>query len=207
MAFDGIPWWQLFVQFCVLSFIVFGLIGVAVGVGLIVAPPRTFRFFHAVNGWISTRSVLKSVEVPRDTDRIAHRHRHWIGAAFVVLGAIAIAGLVARVDVAALSQIVAPSGMQPVAEWIVESLRWFLIVGSAAGVVVGAMLVLSPNAEDTLERFANKWVSTRRIARSGDAMHLALDRLVEAHPAPAGWIIACAAAGVVIVGAVMLARL
>ncbi len=88
----------------------------------------------------------------------------------------------------------------------VESAKWVLIVGSAFGVVIGAMLLFYPNAESMLERFANRWVSSRQVVRSWDDMHMTLDRLVEAHPKPAGWIIACTSAAAVICAIVMLVR-
>jgi hypothetical protein len=206
MAPFSVQLWQMFMQFVMLSFVVFGALGLAVGVGLIASSQKTLRVFQVVNRWISTRSVLKQVEVPHDTDRIAHKYRHWIGVAFIVFGAIATFGLIARIDVSALSEMFAKGEMRPLAALIVQCVRWFLIVGSVGGLAVGAMLLLSPTAEDTLERFTNKWVSTRRIARGGDEMHLTLDRLVEAHPAPSGWIVACAAAAVMIYGLVMLGR-
>jgi len=37
-------------------------------------------------------------------------------------------------------------------------------------------------------------------------MHMTLDRLVEAHPMPAGWIIGCTSAAAVIFGIIMLVR-
>jgi hypothetical protein len=37
-------------------------------------------------------------------------------------------------------------------------------------------------------------------------MHMTLDRLVEAHPRPAGWIIACTSAAAAIFGLIVLTR-
>lgn len=199
--------WQMLVQFLMLSFVVFGIVGLAVGVGLIVSSRKTFQVFQVVNRWRSTRGVLKPLEITRDTDQIAHKYRHWVGTAFIAVGAISIFGLIARFDVPALSEALAKGMARPVVALIVESVRWFLVVSSVVGVVVGGMLVFSPNATNTLEKFANKWVSTRQMVRGGDDMHMTLDRLVEAHPKPSGWVIACAAAAVVIYGLIMLGRL
>src|SRR5215470_11869378 len=99
--------WHMFMQLLMLSFLVFGAIGLVVGIGLVVSSQKTFRVFQVVNRWVSTRSVLKQVELPRDTDRIAHKYRRWIGTAFIVLGAISIFGLIARIDVSALNEMLA----------------------------------------------------------------------------------------------------
>jgi len=46
------------------------------------------------------------------------------------------------------------------------------------------MLLFYPDAESRLEAFTNRWVSSRRVVRSWDDMHLTLDLLVEAIPSP-----------------------
>ena len=177
-----------------------------VGVALIVSSQKTLQAFQVINRWHSTRGVLKPLEIPRDTDQLVHNDRHWVGTAFVVVGLISVVGLTTRFSVPALSETLAKGMDRPVVAWIVGSLRWFLVISSLVGVVVGAMLVFSPNAASTLEKFANQWVSTRQMARGGDDMHLTLDRLVEAHPRPSGWVIACAAAAVGVYGLIMLGR-
>ena len=198
--------WHLLVQFLIVLFLVVAVAGLAVGVGLIVSSLKTVQFFNVVNRWVSTRHVLKPVEVPRDTERITHRYHRWLAGGFVLGGLISIFGLAAGVDASALSAALAERRVVPLVAIAVESTKWFLIVGSVFGVVVGGMLLLYPDAENTLERFANQWVSSRQITRGGDEMHMTLDRLVEARPKPAGWIIACTSAAAVIAALIMLAR-
>jgi hypothetical protein len=198
--------WQLLVQVSIVLFLVMSVCGLAVGVGLIVSSQKTVQLFHAVNRWISTRHALKSVEVPRDTDRLAHRYQRWVAGGFVLGGLIAIFGLVAGIDANALSAAFTEKRLVPVAAIAFNSAKWFLIVGSAFGVVIGGMLLFYPNAEGTLERFANQWVSSRRVTRSWDDMHMTLDTLVEAHPTPAGWIIACTSGAALICAIFMLVR-
>jgi hypothetical protein len=198
--------WQLLVQFLIVLFLVVAVSGLAVGVGLIASSPKIVEYFHMLNRWVSTRHVLKSVEMPRETDRLAHRHQRWVAGGFLLGGLISIFGLVAGLDASAVGRAFAEKRFAPVVTVAVESAKWILITGSAFGVVVGAMLLFYPNAESTLERFANQWVSPRRVTRTWDDMHMNLDALVEAHPRPAGWIIACTSAAAVICAIIMLVR-
>ena len=198
--------WQLFIQFSMVSFLVVAVAGLAVGAGLIISSQKTAELFHVLNRWVSTRHALKSVEVPRDTDRAAHRYQRWLASGFVFGGLISVFGLAAGLDASAVSSAFAQGPFVPVVAIAVESAKWFLIAGSAFGIVVGAMLIFYPNAESTLERYANRWVSSRSVVRTWDDMHMTLDRLVEAHPRPAGWIIASTSAAAVIAGLIMLAR-
>jgi drug/metabolite transporter (DMT)-like permease len=198
--------WQLLVQFLIVLFLVVAVAGLAVGLGLIASSPKVVGYFHMLNRWVSTRYVLRPVEVPVDTERATHRHHRWLAAGFVLGGLIAIFGLLAGLDATAVSAAFAAKRFAPVVAIGVESAKWVLIAGSAVGVLVGAMLLFYPNAESALERLANKWVSPRRVTRSWDDMHMNLDALVEAHPKPAGWIITCTSAAAVICAVVMLVR-
>jgi len=198
--------WHLLVQFLIVLFLVVAVSGLAVGIGLIVSSQRLVQIFHGLNRWVSTRHALKSVEVPRETDRLAHQYHRWLAGGFVLGGLVAIFGLAAGINSDALGMVFAEKRFAPVAAIAFESLKWVLIVGSTFGVVIGGMLILYPNAESTLERFANQWVSPRRVTRSWDDMNMTLDTLVEAHPKPAGWIIACTSAAAVICALIMMAR-
>jgi hypothetical protein len=113
---------------------------------------------------------------------------------------------VAAIDVVALSRIVVEKRMVSFVAVILDSVRWFLIVGSVAGVAIGAMLLFYPNAEVALERFTNRWVSSRRVVRHWDDMHMTLDVLVEAHPMPAGLIIAATSAAAAACAIFMMVR-
>ncbi len=198
--------WQLLVQFLIMLFTIVAVAGLAVGVGLIASGPKTVQSFHALNFWVSTRHALRPVELPVDTERATHRYHRWLAGGFVFGGLISIFGLLAGIDATAVSAAFAETRFVPLVAMAVESAKWVLIVGSAFGVVIGGMLLFYPNAESMLERFANRWVSSRQVVRSWDDMHMTLDRLVEAHPKPAGWIIACTSAAAVICAIVMLVR-
>lgn len=198
--------WHIVVQVMIVLFLVVAVSGLGVGVGLILSSQRTSQLFHGLNRWFSTRHALKAVEVPHETDRVAHRYQRWLAGGFVLGGLIAIFGLVAAVDVVALSKIFAARRAAGFVAVVLDCARWFLIVGSAAGVVVGAMLLFYPDAESRLETFTNRWVSSRRVVRSWDDMHLTLDLLVEAHPIPAGWLLACTSAAAVFCAVFMLVR-
>ncbi len=198
--------WQLLVQFLIVLFLVVAVAGLAVGVGLIASSPKMAQYFHMLNRWVSTRHILRPVEVPIDTERATHRHYRWLAGSFFLGGLIAIFGLLTGLDASAVSAAFAAKRFAPVIAIAVESAKWVLIAGSASGVIVGAMLLFYPNAESMLERFANQWVSPRRVTRSWDDMRMTLDMLVEAHPKPAGWVIACTSVAAMICAVIMLVR-
>jgi hypothetical protein len=197
--------WQLLFQFFATLALVFAVVGVAAGAGLIVSSARTLRLFRLMNRWVSTRGVLRAMAIPRDTERVSHTNRRLVGWALIAGGVFATLGLLLGVDTAAFSSAVAKGDTRVFVAIVAGTLQWFLIVGGAAGVVVGYLLCFSPDGLSTLEKYANRWISPRRALRGGDDVHPTLDHLVEAHPGQAGWILACTALGAAIYAATLLA--
>ena len=195
--------WQLLFRFCIAVVLVFAAVGLAAGIGLIVASARTLRVFALMNRWISTRGAFRALDEPRSTEQFSHRNRRWIGAALIAGGLFAAFGLFVGVSAAAVGAF-AKGDMAIVLAVVAATLRWFLIVGSLAGVAVGAMLCFFLDALVNLEKYANRWVSTRRVVRGADDVHLTLDRLVEAHPGPSGWILACTTLGAAVYALTLL---
>ena len=199
--------WQTLFQFFIAVVLVFASIGFVVGIGLIVSSTRTLRFLQVMNRWVSTRGAFRAMDMPRSTEQFSHRNRRWVGWALIAGGIFSTFGLAAGVDAAAVGTTFAKGDMARLVAIVAGTLRWFLIVGSVAGVVVGGMLCFSPDALATLEKFANRWITARRLLRGGDDMILTLDRLVEAHPRLSGGILACTALGAAAyAGALLFAR-
>lgn len=196
--------WQVLFQFFIAVVLVFAAVGFAAGVGLIVSSARTLRFFRVMNRWVSTRGALRSLEIPRNTEQLTHRNRRWIGWALIAGGIFATLGLLIGVNTAALSAAAAKGDMRILVAIVAGTLKWFLFVGSVAGAVVGAMLCFYPDALATLEKYANRWFSPRRGLRGGDDVRLTLDRLVETHPGPSGWILVCTTLGAGVYAATLL---
>lgn len=196
--------WQMLFQFFIALVMVFAAVGFATGVGLIVASARTLGVLRGLNRWISTRGAFRALDAPRNTEQFSHSHRRWIGGLLMAGGVFAAFGLVMSVDPVAFGKTVARGDMATVAAIVAATLRWFLAVGSVAGVIVGFMLFFVPGSLATLEKHANRWFSPRQVMRGGDDMRLGVDKLVEAHPAPSGWVLACTTLGAVVYAAVLL---
>jgi hypothetical protein len=186
--------WQVLFQFSIAVVLAFAAVGLAAGVGLIVTSARTLRGFAMMNRWISTRGAFKSLDTPHSTEQFSHGNRRWIGGALIAGGLFAALGLTIGVNAAAVGAF-AKGDVAIVLAIVAEALKWFLIVGSLAGVAVGVMLCFFPDALAALETHANRWFSPQRGLRGGDDMRLTLDRLVEAHPGPSGWILSCTTLG------------
>jgi len=160
------------------------LLGIALGAGLFMRSARTQAFVGGMNRWVSTRRVLRPVELPRDTGH----GNGGLGVVLVVAGAYALFVL-AQLPVAkaaAALRIDASSALTLIA---IETAKWLLLAGCAVAVAAGVMLLFFPRAWRAVEDRANRWYSTRQIATGGDVMHVPLDRMAQTYPRVAGALI------------------
>jgi hypothetical protein len=194
---------QLLIPIVLWIFMLVGIVGIVLGVGLIVGSAGTLRFLGTTNRWVSLRSSLKPMEEPHDIGKAVYGHRRWFGAVFAVGGAFAILTLLAKVEVAAVVSALGRNTTPVIVAWIVESLRWILVAGGALAVVIGVMLVFSIDDLRALEARLNRWYSPRQLVKGVDTMHLTLDKWVEAFPRTAGWMLALGAA-IVLVAAMIV---
>lgn len=205
MAIPADQFWPILFQACLTIVIVFGLAGLATGVGLIVSSAATFRFFSGMNRWVSLRPFFRGAEVPRDSaDRFAHRNRYAVGIALIIGGAASLLILLTQFTGFALAPSLARGKIATLLEVFAESLRWFLIVGGAFGVITGLMLCFAPGALAGFEKYANRWVSPRQMSRGVDDQKPVLDQLIAAHPRRSGWFFICGGVAAVAYAAALL---
>jgi hypothetical protein len=176
------------VQAIVAFFLVAGVALFAVGIGLIVNSVGALRFFGNMNRWVSMRRMSKPLEIPRDTRQAVQKYRYWFAAIFVLGGAFAIYGLLTQFDVAAIIFVLGLGFMKPVVTaWLIDSVRWLLVVGNLLAIVAGILLAFFPDTVVKLEARGSHWYSERKITKGTDQLNLKLDAWVAAHPRVAGW--------------------
>lgn len=184
---------QLFLDSLYWFFLVFGIVGIAVGVGLIFNSVRMHQFSKFMNHWVSMRRSTRWLAIPRDSGAAEQRFRHLLGTIFVLLPAFSLFVLVTKIDADKLATALHLNVPPAFAAWILESARWLLIAGSLLAIAVGVMLIFFPKALHAIETRANHWHSTRNIGRGGETIHTGFDEWVECHPRAMGLIIASSA--------------
>lgn len=192
---------QLLVPFALRTFFIGGLFSLLVGFGLIVASAPTLRIFATMNRWVSYRTKLKPLSIPRDSWSMVEKHRRWFALVFIVAAIYALYHLTMTINAAAVAQYIAIKLHVPrlFAAWITASLWWFMIIGNALAVLIGVMLGFFPATMASLETDSKRWYSFRTASKGADAMHLSLDQWVAAYPRTAGAIIVIASLVEVIV--------
>jgi hypothetical protein len=187
---------QLIVPSVVWFFFIGGAFAVLVGAGLILKSAEVFRLFDLMNRSVSTRRMLKPLEIPRDSHGLIWKYRRPIAAFFAIGAVYSLYGLIAHVDNAAVVAALKLKQPPVVVLLAVASARLFLIVGSATALVVGILLGFFPETMHAVEMRASRWISTRRMAPITDRANLTLDGWVATFPRAAGGLILFPALGV-----------
>lgn len=188
------------------SFLAFGVLAVAVGIGLIVDAARMRRIFTITNRWISTRLFFQRVEATHDIDPLLTRNRYLFGG-FVAIGALyALFGLIAVFDLGSLLEFARDHARHRVIIWGIQMLWWVLVFGNLLALVVGLLELVAPARLERISRFANRWVTPVKVNDRADEMNMALDNWVERFPRFSGLVITAGALVVVAEFALMLSR-
>lgn len=174
-------------QSIVLIFFVGGLVLLLIGASLLANSAATLRFFAGMNRWVSMRRVTRPLEIPHDTRSLVLRYRYLFAAVFVVGGIFSIAGLLTQFDHKSIVYALSLQFLRAdFAGWMLDSIRWVLVAGNVAGIVVGLMLAFTPGALEKIEAAGSRWFSERQASRGADDMRMKLDPLVVSYPRAAG---------------------
>jgi len=189
---------QLAVPVFVWFFFIGGIVAVAIAVGLIMRSPSVFRLFELLNRSVSTRHATKPLAVSRDSSRFIWKYRLPIGFVFVVGAVYAVWGMVTGAGNAAIVSILNLKWPAGYVFWIVESLRYFLVVSCTASIIVGILMIISPDTLKAIENVGSRWISTRQIAPGAEKMNLTFDKWVAAFPRTTGLILIFPALGMLL---------
>src|SRR5258706_892200 len=169
----------------------------ALGWALVFRAPRALAIMRSLTRWVSTRRALRPIEIPRSVGGELTSGRRKLLAAFLLLGGLfALYMLVFRITIPRAALVLGVN----VQRWfiigvVLQTMKWFLIVGSLLAVFVGVLVLFFPTTLAAFEARMNRWYSTRHLLpREGENMKYPLDMLVEAYPNAAGWTIAAASA-------------
>lgn len=188
---NSLDFWQWIVHVLVLFFFIGGVVGAAVGIGLIFRSEQALKAFSTLNRWTSLRKATKPLEIPRDTTETVQKNRYLLGAVFVVCGAIVSYVLVVAYDPQAIIYVLKLNTL-PAAyvAWLLDAMRLVLLLGNVAAIVVGILLAFFPAVLAGIETRGNRWYSERKFFKVGDVVHSPLDKLVATFPRRAGILIA-----------------
>jgi hypothetical protein len=131
-----------------------GVLGIAVGAGLLIAPERTLRERNALRRWFLETDLIALLERRRSIERPLYRHHFAFGAAVSAAALALLATLWKSRDHAlvtdALPRLLGARG----AEALILA-GWALAVFALG---IGVFLLMRPSALKGLESVSNRWI-------------------------------------------------
>ena len=170
--------WETFVWVGLLG----GVLGLITGLGLIFNSAGVFRFAERMNVWISTRQAMRPFEQPIEIERAVYRSHRVIGSLLIVGALFTLYVLMLRLKGPEFVSVLSQFFSLPVATWIANSLRLFLVIVNVAAVLIAATMVIRPSALKRLEVWANQQYSGREATRVLEIPRPGIDPLVTANP-------------------------
>lgn len=171
-----------------------GVAGIVLGFALVLRSEATLRFISRMNRWVATKAATEPLDLPRNVEPAGGlgQRRPVFGAFLVMGGALAVYFLMTRLDF----RVTYVPGVDVKRLYFsavaLQTMKWVLVAGGAFALVVGLLMIVSPERLGVFERRLNEWRSPRPLVAADEKMHMPLEPRVAAHPRAAGWLIGCA---------------
>ena len=179
---------QLLFTTVVVFLFIGSLLGLVIGAGLLLRSAAILRFTDYMNRWISTRQVLRPLDVPLQMGPSGTGAR-WFGAVLAALGAYSAVILIGSIDIVRLAGLLRVDPRYSLTAIGLQTAKWILVVGSVGAIIAGIMLLFFPGAWRNVESRANRWHTSRNLEMSEETVYLSLDRVVQAFPRVSGLVI------------------
>ena len=168
-----------------------GVAGIVLGCALVLRSQATLRFISHMNRWVATKAATDPLDLPRNVEPAGGlgQRRPLFGAFLVVGGALAVYFLMTRLEF----RVTYVPGVDVKRLYFtavaLQTMKWVLVAGGAFALIVGVLMMVSPERLGALERRLNEWRSSKPLAAADEEMHMPLEPRVAAHPRAAGWLI------------------
>ena len=177
--------YPVFLYMTFLFFLIASTFSFAVGIVLLSRNQKAMRFLDLMNRWVSVRKMMKPLSTPHYIEPVLLKRRNILGSG-IIIGALTTILLLAQADLATALSLFDGALSPPQIAGVAENLKEFLLVGNAVCLLVGAMILISPDFLATVERYTDRWYTMRKRMEPLDRMHMEVDCWVLKHPTSVG---------------------
>jgi len=162
------------------------LAGATVFGGVIAVRPDLLARLRGVSDQrVSLRRATRPLDIPRNVDRWFYRHHRLYGLVVVVL-AVFLLYFLAFGHASPAWTVAFDREYRELAEMGAEAARFVLWIVAILGVIVGTLVFARPSALKGIERWANRWITTRKLTRGLDREYGQPDAWAARHPRALG---------------------
>lgn len=138
------------------------VLGVVSGFWLLISPRGFARVEQMAGAPFSLRRGLRPFDISRNIDRYFYRHHQAIGLLIIAASTFTLYRAMFDIVPGKVGRLMLNHYPQAVAEWLVASLQYALLLGNLFAIVIGLVIYVRPSALKDFEARANRWFTTRK---------------------------------------------
>jgi hypothetical protein len=176
--------WEICLQAVEIFTLVVGILGVALSLLLLFAP----RFFRSLseklNRYVDVDTMIKNiVDKEIRTEGLIYGHNVITGTCFIIGSAFILIFLYYRLDVKSLASLLSGYNQFPTtSEVIIGAMALIGKITGILGIIIGSILLFSPEQLRIIENRLNTWFSTQSMVDKLDRSYRDVDALVFQRP-------------------------
>jgi hypothetical protein len=177
--------YPVFLYLTFLFFLIASVFSFVVGVALAVRSQKALRAFDSLNRWVSVRKMMRPLMMPHNVESTLMKRR-------VVLGSVIAGGslvsilLLVGTDLTPALSLFEGSLTQAQIAGVADNLEMFMLAGNAACLLVGGLILFSPQTLLAVENYTDRWLTLRKTMQPLEKMHMEVDCWVLKHPTSVG---------------------
>ena len=174
--------WEIALQTVGILALIFGILGIALSLLLLISPNMAKKISHIFNRYIDVDKKASYLDKDIQTESIIYSHHVIMGVCLIVGSGFILIFLIFKLDVASFAKIFFSSQkFASINGIILSSMAMIGKIIGVAGIVVGFILLFSPGQMKKIEKKVNTWFSTQRMINKLDETHHDIDTFIYQH--------------------------
>lgn len=176
--------WEICLQALELFTLIVGILGTLLSLVLVLSPNTMRKFGDFCNRIIYLdRKLSRLVDKSIDTEYLIYRHNMVFGVVFIVSCAFILVFLFYRLDVRSFVDVFFQNqSFRSAGEMLVSAMALVGKVTGIVGLLIGSILLYSPEHVKSMEYKVNTWLSTEPMLERLDRSYNSFDSLVYRRP-------------------------
>lgn len=176
--------WEICLQAVEIFILIVGILGVVLCLLLLLAPRFVKSFSEKLNRHVEMDAKIKGIaDKEIHTDRLIYGHNIIAGTCFIIGSAFILIFLYYRLDVKSLAKLLSGHHNDPtISEIIIGAMAMIGKIAGILGIIIGSILLFSPEQLRIIENRLNTWFSTQSMVDKLDRSYKDIDALVFQRP-------------------------
>ena len=174
--------WEIALQTVSILALIFGILGVAFCLLLLISPNAIKKISNVINRSIDVDKKVSYLDKDIRTENIIYKHHVIAGVSLIVGSGFILIFLMFKLDVAAFVNIFFSSQkFFLINEILLNSIAVIGKFVGVAGIIIGLILLFSPGKMKKIEKKINTWFSTKEMISKLDETHHDIDTFIYQH--------------------------